>query len=512
MPAPFPTSRAVADRPGLRSRDGRPDRAAHRLPAVLGLLAALAAAGCQSGLGSFGAKPGRDSVSEKLADTKGIRGPLERFLNRQTQGAAVAPPEAHAEYARVEKLFREEAYADVEKASKSLEKRYPGTVVAEDAQFLLAESLFRQRKYSWAQDGYDRLVKDFPATRHLDRSSERLYAIAREWLRFPEVATQGDVQPVNLEKTAETPSPTTQPRPTTYDPTRAVPFVPNLFDRSRPVFDTDGRALQALKSIWLNDPRGPLADDALMLTASHYLLKEDYLEADRYFTMLREEYPKSPYLKDSFVLGSFVKQMSYQGADYDGRPLQEAQALDESTLRLFPEAELKSRVGEQLERMQVADAERDWEMVEFWDRKGKPQAVAMYCREILRKHPSTPAADKARQTLARIERQPAPAPNTAPARPAERPARLPTDGTESPAPRPTPLRRFLDGMPRLSPVPGSGAKSATPDPNGAPPREFDPDSLGPPDSNGAPPSSPGRNVPTEPPRIEQTEAPGRARV
>ena len=27
------------------------------------------------------------------------------------------------------------------------------------------------------------------------------------------------------------------------------------------LFDTDGRALEALKSIWLNDPTGPLADD-----------------------------------------------------------------------------------------------------------------------------------------------------------------------------------------------------------------------------------------------------------
>src|SRR5690606_41681136 len=58
-------------------------------------------------------------------------------------------------------------------------------------------------------------------------------------------------------------------------------------------------AIQSLKTIWMNDPTGPLADDALMLTATYYLRKGDFLEADHFFTILREEFPKSPHLQRS---------------------------------------------------------------------------------------------------------------------------------------------------------------------------------------------------------------------
>src|SRR5690606_10634147 len=120
------------------------------------------------------------------------------------------------------------------------------------------------------------------------------------------------------------------------DPTRKVPILPNFHDRKRPVFDTNGRALQALKSVWLKDPTGPLADDALMLAASHYVRKGDYIEADHHYTLLREQFPKSPHLQTAFVVGSHVKLMSYQGAPYDGKNLDDAESLKESTLRLFP--------------------------------------------------------------------------------------------------------------------------------------------------------------------------------
>jgi len=236
----------------------------------------------------------------------------------------------------------------------------------------------------------------------MDRVSRRLFTIAQNWLGFPDVATSSEILQVSHESAeGEVKKPE---EPNRFpDPTLAVPILPNFHNRSRPIFDTRGRALQALKSIWMNDPTGPLADDALMLTASHYLRKGDFVESDRYFQILREEYPKSPHLEGAFVLGSHVKLMSYQGAVYDGTRLEEARELKESALRLFPDSTDRSRLRDELQKIEEAAAARDWALIEFYQRKDKPRAVAVYCNELVQNHPQSTYAQRARQLLAELD-------------------------------------------------------------------------------------------------------------
>ena len=96
--------------------------------------------------------------------------------------------------------------------------------------------------------------------------------------------------------------------------------------------------------------------DALMMTASHYARRGNYIEADRHYTLLREEYPNSPHVQTAFVLGSHVKLMAYQGPAYDGKALQDAEHLKESTIRLYPASEERSRLENELQR--IEDAQR----------------------------------------------------------------------------------------------------------------------------------------------------------
>src|SRR5690606_32372891 len=130
---------------------------------------------------------------------------------------------------------------------------------------------------------------------------------------------------------------------------------------------------------------GPLADDALMLTASHFLKQGDFVEADRYYTTLREEYPKSPHLENAFILGSHVKLMTYEGPEYDGSVLEQSRELKESTLKLYPKHPERERMLEEVRKIDEAKARHAWEMVEFYQTKRKPRAVAMYCRTVIEK-------------------------------------------------------------------------------------------------------------------------------
>ena len=362
----------------------------------------------------------------------GIQGPIQRSLQRhakpadQSAGIAqLAKSESLADYEAAEKLFDDKRFGEAEKAFKQIAKKYrrnrfalhlfqeaddrsgsyraeDGGAFLEDVLFMIAECQFHQERYAAAQDSYDRLLNEYPATRYLDETTKRLFVVARTWLGFPETATVNEIQQVGLENSELQVKPPEQEEASWYQTVTQSPVFPNFFDRTRPVFDAEGRALDALRSIWLNDSSGPLADDALMMSATYYLRKGRYYDADQKLTLLREEYPKSPHLEQAFLLGSHVKLMSYQGSAYDSAPLEAARVLKENTLRIFPELRQKGRLQQELSNMEHAKAARDWSRVQFYLRKGKPRAAAIYCREILDNYPNSPFADQARDELKKL--------------------------------------------------------------------------------------------------------------
>ena len=229
-----------------------------------------------------------------------------------------------------------------------------------------------------------------------------MFTIAGIWLDFPDVVQASDIKLAsNLDNTTSMSVPDHERD--SWDPTLAVPFLPNFHDSTRPTFDTEGRALESLKSIWLNDPTSNLADDALMMTASHYLRKGDSVRADEYFAALRQNYPDSPHFKNSVILGSQVKLMSYEGTRYDGTRLDEADQLKESALRMWPDSEMRGRLKQELQIIEEAKAKREWARVEFYNKKGRDDSAAIYCREILRLYPDTKYAQSARQYLSTNE-------------------------------------------------------------------------------------------------------------
>ena len=345
-------------------------------------------------------------------------------------------------YDEAERLYQDQHYAEAVKLLKPLTKKKQSFLqrarfwsvdpeyredhnrVREDSMYLLAETYFKQERFSDAKGYYEVLLKEYPSTRHLNTSTKRLFAISRTWLGFPEFATSSDLTPVNLENPRATQVPKKQ------KPPHSAVLVPNLTDKSRPAFDTPGHALDGLKAIWMYDPRGPLADDAIMMTASHYYRVGNYQESDRYFSMLREEYPNSPHLQTSFVLGSHVKLMSYQGASYDEKQLEDARQLKASTLRLFPNLPEKDRLKDELVKIEEARAQRLWELVELYGRKKKPQAQIIYADELLQTYPKSSYAPQAREVLAKLR---------APA------VEKPSIGT-----------RVLDSLPRLRKPPDEG--------------------------------------------------------
>ena len=239
----------------------------------------------------------------------------------------------------------------------------------------LAECQFFTDQYPKAEDGYDELVKKYANTRYLDRIAQRQFVIAQYWIGL--------------------------------DQKRHYPLlVPNLVDRSRPLFDSRGRALKAYEHVRLNDPRGPLADDSIMAQANAHFLDRQWLDADYFYGLLRSEYPDSDFLLEAHMLGLQAKLRAYQGPGYEGGILDEAEILADQLLVQFPD----QLTREDEDRVQKARGEiasqlalRHWQRAEFYAKGKHYSSARIYYALIARDYPKTMLAQQARQKFDTIK-------------------------------------------------------------------------------------------------------------
>lgn len=346
---------------------------------------------------------------DDLARIDDVHGPLEKRLRgqRHAENNALGISAGSEEFQDAKAAYDDGDYKSAESQAKRIAKKYQDSPIREEALFLVAEAQFMQKKYSWAQDSYDKLLDDFPATRYDREATRHLFQIAKYWLQDPGYVSSNDIVPAHFEgnstESVSQPKLVEKPKEKSlagkWDLSRRIPIYPNVWDRTRPVFDTEGRALQALKTIWLKDVTGPLADDALMLSGSYHLRKGNYEEADRFFSILRQEFPKSEHIENAYVLGSHVKLAAYQGPHYDGRVLDDASKLKQNMLRQFPNHEDNDRVRDELRMIREAKAGQIWSDMKLYRKKGKMKAVRIYAQLLIDKYPETILADRARQLL-----------------------------------------------------------------------------------------------------------------
>lgn len=417
-------------------------------PGSLGRILCLCALAAIAGCGSLGSSRiakknaplnAADALGMMPAGPPGVEGPMEQRLkadrwNRERQlKSDPRMTAALAEYDAAMKQYNSGRYKEAEKSFKTLVKHRRATYesagdrfrgifgfkddysseqvtsygdpVEEDSMFMLAESQFRQRSYSWAQDSYDALLEKYPSTRHMEESTHRLLSIAMYWLDYSaESDLNGDIKlaggaQINPAKPPKAPA------------TPAIPIIPNVTDRTRPVFDTDGNALRALRSVWLHDAAGNLADDALMVSANHHLRTGDFVESARLYQLLREQYPDSPHFQDAHLLGAHVTMASYEGSAYDGSPLDEASGLKKVALASFTQMsdDERQRLKREITKMDEERVGRLWATVEFYKAKKQPESVEVYCLKIINQYPDSKYAEPARKMLASLEKHKKPA-------------------------------------------------------------------------------------------------------
>jgi outer membrane protein assembly factor BamD (BamD/ComL family) len=322
----------------------------------------------------------------KVVDAKHTGGGLlgdadfKKKVNGLKEQVGLGPDQQQAQldFAMGEDLFRYEKYGQAAKAFKRAAAGWPDSQLEQDAMYKMAESHFFAAHYSAANNAYEKLIRKYPSSPHLDKIITRQFSIARYWEQYQN-----------------------------YNPNWVV--TPNVFDKKRPLFDTIGRSMKVYENIRLNDPTGPLADDAIMATANSYFLRGRWTDADSQYDLLRKEYPRSDHQFDAHILGLQCKLRKYQGPSYDGAPLEEAQVLVKQLKVQFAgelDAEQRQRLAEVDAQLNKELATRAYNMARHYDNLEEFGAARQLYADVVEKYPQTPLANESRERIASLQGMP----------------------------------------------------------------------------------------------------------
>lgn len=317
------------------------------------------------------------------AEPKGLLPGIDPKNNYRKAKAAVGlgPNQTRARdaYTAGQELFAEKHFSRAAKRFEEAAARWPNSSIEQQALYQQANCYFFDDNYIDARDQYVQLLEKYPNSGQVDSVIERLWSIAQYWEKHYE-----------------------------HDPHWTL--TPNFTDETRPWFDTLGHAVKTYENIQLYDPTGPRADDAIMAMAGIYFRTDRFGDADHYYELLRQQYPRSEFQFEAHLLGLQAKLQKYQGPDYDGKPLEEAKVLAKQLRTQFAgrlTLEERNRLKETGAEVARAIVARSMSMAEHYENTGHYGAAKVYYAEVMKKYPDSQLAAEAQTRLAQIADEPA---------------------------------------------------------------------------------------------------------
>jgi outer membrane protein assembly factor BamD (BamD/ComL family) len=306
-----------------------------------------------------------DEVIKSMKKVVG-KGPNREYARQQYQKAN----ELYEQARSMEDDARNAKFVEAAKLYVEAAARWPDTSLEQDAIFMSGEAYYFSDNYPYANTQYEKLLKKYPNSRHVDQAESRRFLIAQYWLE-------------------------------SYEKKELAWYNPNFTDKERPLFDTGGNAHRLFDRIRIDDPAGKLADDATLAAANAHFRRKRFTKADEYYTDLRKAFPDSEHQWSAHFLGLKAKLLSYQGADYEGTSLDEADDLVRQIRRLFPKEaeEERSYLDRTYAEIRYKKGEKLWKKGEFHDRRAEFGAARYYYSRISEEFDDTPFGAQARERM-----------------------------------------------------------------------------------------------------------------
>jgi TolA-binding protein len=319
--------------------------------------------------------------------------PPAEILTLRAEGFVEEPPPepgtAAAEMAGAHDFYRRGDYSRAEKLFHyHAEKTSNPEMLRAEARFYEAESLRLQGNWPKAADVYVDLLNKYKKNPYREAALQHTFDIANFWMED----TREEWKEIRERR----------------DGKRWVVWPRFVsFDQKKPLIDREGRLIEKLEQVRYNDINGPLADKALFLCGTVKFFNEDYREADFYFSQIYEKHKDSALAAQAIELAIISKHLSTGGADYDGRKVVEARKLVQAAFTAYPELAGDPDKREFLQKQLVActlqQAEKDYNMAEFWRRTGHSGSAYWYYGLVIQRFPTTDFAKQARQRMEEIK-------------------------------------------------------------------------------------------------------------
>lgn len=327
----------------------------------------------------------RPPSEERLVDLSpsNIGNSLQRL-----SGTAPNRGQARQSFEEARQLYQSSAAAPQDQRAATFSKagdkfaaaagKWPGSSLEHDALYWAGQAYFFADRYPAANHQFELLLKKFPNSKYIDQVEARRFAIAMYWLELSDKAPQAF-------------------------------YSVNFTNRTRPWRDTYGHALRILDRIRIDDPNGRLADDATLAAGNAYFQAGRYLKADEYYTDLIRTFPSSEHQFTAHYLGVQSKLQAYQGPDYSGQALTDAEKLVRQMRKQFPREAQQQRdfLNRTFARIQHLKAEREWARAQYHARRGEHRAARMFYARLLENFPSTQFAAEAQSQMAATANLPA---------------------------------------------------------------------------------------------------------
>ncbi|MDA1054274.1 MAG: outer membrane protein assembly factor BamD [Planctomycetota bacterium] len=260
---------------------------------------------------------------------------------------------------------------------ESAAEKWPDSELEQNGLYMAGESYFFADHYWDAETSYEKLLKKYQNSKHIDAVQPRRFAIAQYWLELHR-----------------------------KDPMAFYEL--NILDESIPTRDAFGHAMRVFDRIRLDDPTGKLADDATLALGNAYFDAGKFMKADEYYTDLRKTFPSSEHQFKAHFLGMKSKLEAYQGPDYSADAIAGAEKLVDQIRKQFPVEAQQEReyLDRESARIRYLRSERDWLMAQRFDRRTEYGAAKEYYVGLIADYPDTPFGARAKQRMQEIAGEP----------------------------------------------------------------------------------------------------------
>ncbi len=273
---------------------------------------------------------------------------------------AVKPtPKEQLAYAQV--VFSTKKYKEAREEFKRLIQYFPKSLEAAEAQFFLGLCDEAQDNPYQAYLDYQKMIEMYPFSDRIQEAIGKQYKIADEFMSGKKRKAMGVVLPV------------------------------------------ENPAIEIYRKVVENSPYGTLAASAQYKLGLVLKGAGRYNEAEDEFNKVISTYPDSEWVSAAkFQIASCRASLS-KSPDYDQESTREAKNKFEEFVKEHPDAELSREAIENLTGREEREAQSDFEIGRFYEKRKIYQSAEIYYNGVIEKFPSSPWAAKSKERLGIME-------------------------------------------------------------------------------------------------------------